>query len=103
MHLIELYKSVQGESSFAGLPCIFIRLTACNLRCSYCDTAYAFTGGQSMEIENIMQQVANYGARYVTVTGGEPLAQKECLVHQRLPRFGRLAGHLRQHLQRGGL
>ena len=75
----EIFFSLQGESSRVGLPTVFVRLTGCPMRCVYCDTAYAFTGGQSMEIEDIMQQVAGHGARYVTVTGGEPLAQKECL------------------------
>lgn len=75
----EIFHSLQGESSRVGLPTVFVRLTGCPMRCVYCDTAYAFTGGQSMEIEDIMQQVAGHGARYVTVTGGEPLAQKACL------------------------
>jgi 7-carboxy-7-deazaguanine synthase len=62
-----------------GLPTVFIRLTGCPLRCGYCDTAYAFQGGNWIEIDEILKQVANYGAHYVTVTGGEPLAQKPCI------------------------
>ncbi len=61
-----------------GLPTVFVRLTGCPMRCTYCDTEYAFSGGKNMEIAEILQQVAGYGARYVCVTGGEPLAQKEC-------------------------
>jgi 7-carboxy-7-deazaguanine synthase len=79
LRIHEIFHSLQGESSRVGLPTVFVRLTGCPMRCVYCDTAYAFTGGQSMEIDDIMQQVASHGARYVTVTGGEPLAQRECL------------------------
>ncbi|MBI3479161.1 MAG: 7-carboxy-7-deazaguanine synthase QueE [Nitrosomonadales bacterium] len=70
----------QGETSRVGLPTVFIRLTGCPLRCTYCDTTYAFTGGQNMSLEDILQRVAEYGPRYVTVTGGEPLAQKNSLL-----------------------
>lgn len=76
----EIFYSLQGESSRVGLPTVFVRLTGCPMRCVYCDTAYAFTGGQNMPITDIMERVAEHGARYVTVTGGEPLAQKKCLV-----------------------
>ena len=72
-------RSLQGETSRVGLPTVFIRLTGCPLRCTYCDTAYAFTGGQSLTLADILMQVAQYTTRYVTVTGGEPLAQKNCL------------------------
>jgi 7-carboxy-7-deazaguanine synthase len=76
----EIFHSLQGESSRVGHPTVFIRLTGCPLRCAYCDTAYAFTGGSSMSIADILHQVAVYTPRYVTVTGGEPLAQKNCLL-----------------------
>ena len=80
LRITEIFFSLQGETSRIGLPTVFIRLTGCPLRCSYCDTAYAFTGGQSYNLSEILKQVAQYGARYVTVTGGEPLAQKNCLL-----------------------
>ena len=73
----EIFYSLQGESSRVGLPTVFVRLTGCPMRCVYCDTAYAFSGGSNMEISDILLKVAKYGARYVTVTGGEPLAQKD--------------------------
>lgn len=76
----EIFYSVQGESSRVGLPTVFVRLTGCPMRCVYCDTAYAFSGGSNMEISDILAKVAEYGTQYVTVTGGEPLAQKGCLV-----------------------
>ena len=78
LRLTELFFSLQGETRTVGLPTVFIRLTGCPLRCNYCDTAYAFHGGEWREIDNILVEVANYGAQYVTVTGGEPLAQKAC-------------------------
>jgi len=71
----EIYLSVQGESTHTGLPCVFIRLTGCNLRCSWCDTAYAFYEGKNMSIDEILQKVANFGIRLVEITGGEPLMQ----------------------------
>ena len=74
----EIFHSIQGESSRIGLPTTFVRLTGCPMRCVYCDTAYAFSGGSNMSLADIMQKVAELGAHYVTVTGGEPLAQKEC-------------------------
>ena len=76
----EIFFSIQGESSRVGLPTVFVRLTGCPMRCVYCDTAYAFSGGSNMEISDILLKVAEYGAPYVTVTGGEPLAQKDCHV-----------------------
>lgn len=75
----EIFHSLQGESTRVGLPTVFVRLTGCPLRCGYCDTAYAFQGGENMSLEQILEKVASYGAKYVTVTGGEPLAQKECI------------------------
>jgi 7-carboxy-7-deazaguanine synthase len=72
----EIFFSIQGESSHAGRPCVFIRLTYCNLRCTYCDTEYAFFEGKDMSIEQIMQKVAEFKCKLVEVTGGEPLIQK---------------------------
>ena len=80
LRVSEIFFSLQGETSRIGLPTVFIRLTGCPLRCSYCDTAYAFTGGGSISISTILDQLAHYQSKYVTVTGGEPLAQKACLV-----------------------
>lgn len=74
----EIFYSLQGESSRVGLPTVFVRLTGCPMRCVYCDTAYAFNGGSNIEISDILLKVAEYGTQYVTVTGGEPLAQKDC-------------------------
>lgn len=76
----EIFYSIQGESSRIGLPTVFVRLTGCPMRCVYCDTAYAFSGGTNLEIADILAKVATYGTKYVTVTGGEPLAQKDCHV-----------------------
>tara|TARA_B100000686_G_scaffold19921_1_gene18232 strand:+ start:810 stop:1448 length:639 start_codon:yes stop_codon:yes gene_type:complete len=71
----EIYLSVQGESSYTGLPCVFIRLTGCNLRCSWCDTAYAFHEGKNMTIDEILKEVRGFGVKLVEITGGEPLMQ----------------------------
>lgn len=79
LRITEIFYSLQGESSYVGWPTVFIRLTGCPLRCGYCDTAYAFSGGEWMELDDILQQVNQYEARYVCVTGGEPLAQKNCM------------------------
>jgi 7-carboxy-7-deazaguanine synthase len=79
LRITEIFLSLQGESRTVGLPTVFVRLTGCPLRCRYCDTAYAFHGGESLSLAEIMQRVAAYGVRHVTVTGGEPLAQKACL------------------------
>lgn len=76
----EIFYSIQGESSRIGLPTVFVRLTGCPMRCVYCDTAYAFSGGSNIEIADILAKVATYSIKYVTVTGGEPLAQKDCHV-----------------------
>lgn len=79
LRITEIFFSLQGETRTSGLPTVFVRLTGCPLRCQYCDTAYAFSGGEIMSIEAILQQVASYNPRYVCVTGGEPLAQPNCL------------------------
>lgn len=79
LRITEIFHSLQGESRTVGWPTVFIRLTGCPLRCVYCDTEYAFTGGTKMAIPQILARVREFDARYVTVTGGEPLAQKACL------------------------
>jgi 7-carboxy-7-deazaguanine synthase len=79
LKIFEIFYSLQGESSRVGLPTIFIRLSGCPMRCHYCDTAYAFQGGSMMTIVEIMEAIKKYHTHYVTVTGGEPLAQKEVL------------------------
>lgn len=86
----EIFYSIQGESSYAGRPCVFVRLTGCNLRCSYCDTQYAYDKGDLLEIGEILKRVASYKCTLVEVTGGEPLIQKETasLIHSLLE-----AGH----------
>jgi len=78
LKVYEIFHSLQGESSRIGLPTVFIRLTGCPMRCTYCDTAYAFSGGSNMTVPSILTQIEQFGTKYVTVTGGEPLAQKEC-------------------------
>ncbi|MBM3803946.1 MAG: radical SAM protein [Acidimicrobiia bacterium] len=79
MKINEIYRSIQGESSYAGLPCVFVRLTYCNLRCTYCDTAYAFYQGKDMTVDEVMAAVLDYHCSLVEITGGEPLLQKEVL------------------------
>jgi 7-carboxy-7-deazaguanine synthase len=79
LRITEIFYSLQGESNTAGIPTVFIRLTGCPLRCVYCDTAYAFTGGKKIEIAEIIAQAEQYGTQYITVTGGEPLAQPDCI------------------------
>jgi len=74
----EIFFSLQGESSLIGVPTIFIRLTGCPMRCTYCDTAYSFHDGRNMSINEILKEISKYKTKYVTVTGGEPLAQKLC-------------------------
>lgn len=79
LRVTEIFFSLQGETSRMGLPTVFVRVTGCPLRCGYCDTTYAFTGGESMTLAAIAERVAAFKTRYVTVTGGEPLAQPNCL------------------------
>ena len=80
LKIFEIFHSLQGETSRFGLPTVFVRLTGCPMRCTYCDTEYAFSGGSNMQMDEILQKVASYETRYVCVTGGEPLAQRECLL-----------------------
>ena len=79
LRITEIFHSLQGESVTVGLPTVFVRLTGCPLRCQYCDTAYAFSGGEIREIDEVCDTVASYQCHYVCVTGGEPLAQPGCL------------------------
>src|SRR5687767_10048620 len=79
LRLTEIFLSLQGEARAVGWPTVFVRLTGCPLRCQYCDTAYAFHGGEWRDIEAILDEVAGHGARHVCVTGGEPLAQRRCI------------------------
>src|SRR3954465_8143573 len=79
LRVTEIFFSLQGETSRVGLPTVFIRLTGCPLRCGYCDTEYAFYGGRRLSITEILAETSTFGTRYVTVTGGEPLAQRNCL------------------------
>ncbi|MDA8329224.1 MAG: 7-carboxy-7-deazaguanine synthase QueE [Betaproteobacteria bacterium] len=79
LRVSEIFYSLQGETSRSGFPTVFVRLTGCPLRCGYCDTAYAFQGGERLAVTEILAQVALYPVRYVTLTGGEPLAQREAL------------------------
>jgi len=77
VQVTEIFRSIQGESTYAGLPCTFIRLTGCNLRCVWCDTEYSFYGGRKMSLDEVMRQVHDFGGRLVEITGGEPLLQEE--------------------------
>lgn len=79
LRITEIFHSLQGETSTTGLPTVFVRLTGCPLRCGYCDTAYAFEGGSKIALSQVLETVADYGAQFVTVTGGEPLAQPQCI------------------------
>jgi len=80
LNITEIFYSLQGEAKEVGIPTVFVRLTGCPLRCNYCDTAYAFKGNNPLSIESIMEQVAKYNTHYVCVTGGEPMAQRNCLI-----------------------
>ena len=75
--VFEIYESIQGESTHAGRPCVFVRLAACDLRCSWCDTPYAFTGGTKKSVEDVVREVESFGAKVVEITGGEPMLQRE--------------------------
>jgi 7-carboxy-7-deazaguanine synthase len=77
MQITEIFKSIQGESTHVGLPCIFVRLTACNLRCTWCDTEYSFHGGTKMTLDDVLGRVRAFGGKLVEITGGEPLLQEE--------------------------
>ena len=78
LKIYEIYTSIQGESSYQGLPCVFVRLSGCNLRCAWCDTAYAFFGGEEKSVDEILEEVRRSGPLLVEVTGGEPLMQHGC-------------------------
>src|SRR5579859_773343 len=81
MQITEIYKSIQGESTYAGLPCIFVRLTGCNLRCSWCDSEYTFTGGHRMTVDEVLTEVHTLSpASLVEITGGEPMLQEKEVV-----------------------
>jgi len=77
MRITEIFFSIQGESTYAGRPCVFVRLTGCPLRCAWCDTTYAFDGGTERSLESVLNEVEQYGCRLVEITGGEPLTQSE--------------------------
>lgn len=79
LKITEIFYSLQGESNTVGLPTVFVRLTGCPLRCGYCDSEYAFYGGERLSLDEILARVAGYNPKYICVTGGEPLAQRECL------------------------
>jgi 7-carboxy-7-deazaguanine synthase len=79
LRITEVYASVQGESTHAGVPCVFVRLTGCNLRCTWCDSAYTFTGGTHRTIDDVAAQAHAFGIESVEVTGGEPMAQGNCI------------------------
>lgn len=80
LRITEIFHSLQGESRTVGMPTVFVRLTGCPLRCQYCDTAYAFEGGKIMELATIIATLEGYDCKYITITGGEPLAQPNCLM-----------------------
>ena len=84
MRVTEIFHSIQGESSHMGRPCVFVRLTGCNLRCRWCDSEYTFTGGEKTSLDDVMDRVRSYGCKLVEITGGEPLAQAEAfeLIHR---------------------
>lgn len=77
MNICEIFYSIQGETTYSGLPCVFIRTSGCNLRCSYCDTKYAYEGGTEMSVDQVLAQARSYGCHLIAITGGEPLVQRE--------------------------
>ena len=79
MKVNEIFYSIQGESTFTGLPCVFVRLAGCNLRCTYCDTEYAYDDGEEMSVDEIIKEVNSYNSDLVEITGGEPLFQNDCV------------------------
>src|SRR5947209_620259 len=90
MKITEIYSSIQGETQYAGLPCTLVRTTGCDLRCGYCDTAYAFHGGRDMSVEDIVAEVVRLGPQLVLLTGGEPMLQREIgVLAERLLGVGR--------------
>ena len=80
LEVTEIFNSVQGESTHMGLPCVFVRLTGCNLRCGWCDTAYAFQGGKKLSIDEILEEIKSHNIDLVEITGGEPLMQEESIL-----------------------
>src|SRR6266576_3901684 len=79
LRVTEIFRSIQGESTHAGRPCTFVRLTGCPMRCVWCDSEYTFTGGENISLDDMMQKVDEFGCNLVEVTGGEPLAQREAV------------------------
>jgi len=79
MKICEIFHSIQGETTYSGLPCVFVRTSGCNLRCSYCDTKYAYEGGTETSVDEIIAQVRSYGCHLVMITGGEPLVQRDAV------------------------
>lgn len=79
LRITEIFASIQGESTFAGMPTVFVRLTGCPLRCVWCDTEYAFQGGEQRSLASVLEEIGGFGIKHVCVTGGEPLSQKSCI------------------------
>ena len=92
LRITEIFYSLQGEANTFGLPTVFIRLTGCPLRCSYCDTTYSFEGGERFSLEHIIETASQYKTPYICVTGGEPLAQPNCLIHRSTAVYVTVAG-----------
>src|SRR6185295_3759911 len=98
MRITEIFFSIQGESSHAGKPCVFVRLTGCSLRCVWCDTKYSYSGGTAMSLDEVMKTIASYRTRLVEITGGEPLEQDDAYALMELL----LANHYVVMLETGG-